>query len=356
MKFRNVEFNDGHLRFQFVNSQEEGYDPAQEFYNEWDKLQTIQKEKERREKKQEKFLKKCEKEIKAEYKKVIRELVASSGYSFKPDMNYFKTLENGFLLKDVKSKFYLLFNMEKNKAIKFRIIEKTADAYIVENTETGRVGVLDKEGKIIIPIECSHIYETENGYIVCIEDFLKGVYDKQGKVIIPTKYSYITETENGYIVVTEDYLEGVYNKQGREIIPIKYNEIFGTKNGYIVEKDERGTYSVRTLRGVYNSQGKIILPIKDWKIRCTRDDSEYIVSDRLYEKYGVMNSEGKFIIPRKWNLIEETENGYIVERMVRSKDHRTEFETVKGFYNNQGKLIIPLMPCEQFCKEYPIFI
>lgn len=217
MKFRNVEFNDGHLRFQFVNSQEAEYDPAQEFFDDWHKLQNIQKEKERREKEREKFLKKCEEEINAEYEKSILELERLE-YLLEHDMNYIKTLENDFLVKDTNDTFYLL-DKDYNVNYSFSIEEETSDAYIIRDSETKKIGVLDKEYKIIIPIEYLYIRKCESGYIVTSCWGEQGAYNKQGKEIIPLGHYEIEECESGYIVTNSYGNQGAYNKQGKMIIP-----------------------------------------------------------------------------------------------------------------------------------------
>ncbi len=335
MKFRNVEFNDGHLRFQFVNSQEEEYDPAQEFYNEWYKLQTIQEEKERREKEQEKFLRECEEEINAEYKKItrelrektIRELAASSDYSFKPDMNYLKTLENGFLLRDVKGEFYFFFNMKKNKISKFKIIKETVDAYIVKSSRTGKLGVLDKECKIIVPTKYRHIYETKNAYIVeenvYICETLKGVYNRQGKIILPIGNLDIKCTGDGYIVRANSIEKsGVIDLEGKFIIPMKCNQIKKAKDGYIV----RIVRNENHLEGVYNKQGRKIIPPEYRYITEIKNADGYIVEDEEFFK-GV----GDEIIPPKESFIREIVDGYIV-----CDKHNSE-----GVYDKQGRVIIP---------------
>lgn len=157
-----------------------------------------------------------------------------------------------------------------------------------------KVGVIDKYGKIIIPIEYNNIFElSDNSYRV-EKDNKAGIINQNGKTIISIEYDEIDDFSQNLTIVTKDGKKGIINKQGEIIIPIEYDEIDSfSKNLTIVTKDEK--------KGLINTQGKIILPIEYQEISMLEEDLAKIQKNG---KWGFINKQGKIVIPIEFDQAE----------------------------------------------------
>lgn len=157
-----------------------------------------------------------------------------------------------------------------------------------------KVGVIDKYGKIIIPIEYNNIFElSDNSYRV-EKDNKAGIINQNGKTIIPIEYDEIDDFSQNLTIVTKDGKKGIINKQGKIIIPIEYDEIDSfSKNLTIVTKDEK--------KGLINTQGKIILPIEYQEISMLEENLAKIQKNG---KWGFINEQGKIVIPIEFDQAE----------------------------------------------------
>lgn len=157
-----------------------------------------------------------------------------------------------------------------------------------------KVGVIDKYGKIIIPIEYNNIFElSDNSYRV-EKDNKAGIINQNGKTIIPIEYDEIDDFSQNLTIVTKDGKKGIINKQGEIIIPIEYDEIDSfSQNLAIITKDEK--------KGLINTQGKIILPIEYQEISMLEENLAKIQKNG---KWGFINEQGKIVIPTKFDQAE----------------------------------------------------
>lgn len=187
-----------------------------------------------------------------------------------------------------------------------------------------KVGVIDKYGKIIIPIEYNNIFElSDNSYRV-EKDNKAGIINQNGKTIIPIEYDEIDDFSQNLTIVTKDGKKGIINKQGKIIIPIKLNYdymFFFSEDLIKIQKDNK--------RGIINKQGKIIIPIEYDEIDSFSKNLTIVTKD---EKKGFINTQGKIILPIKYQEI-----SMLSENLAKiQKDGKW------GFINEQGKIVIPI--------------
>lgn len=125
-------------------------------------------------------------------------------------------------------------------------------------------GVINKQGKEMIPCAFRDINITEDIAIFVDGNNTYGAVDLQRKIIVaaPTKYGYIGHFKNGYATIRKEdhfgsYYYGVINKDGKEIVPCKYKSVGEFENGYAIIENiidgKRGT-------GLIDSLGRELLP------------------------------------------------------------------------------------------------
>lgn len=148
-----------------------------------------------------------------------------------------------------------------------------------------------------------------------------GVIDRTGKVIMPIKYDDIDE-EGNYLQVEKNDKYGLYSVEGKKMIPVKYDDIEDCGDYIIVEKNDK--------YGIYNQNGK--------RLRRTRYEEEperfahdmFLISHN--DKQGVINKKGKTVVPRRY---EDVDNLTITGLLKVTKENGKE-----GLYNDKGKKLL----------------
>lgn len=116
---------------------------------------------------------------------------------------------------------------------KYDKIGKFSNGY-ASVTKNRLVGVINTEGKEIIPPSYDHISSfMKDGKAFTRKNGLVGVIDNTGKVIIENKYEYISHFKGDNAVVRKDGLCGVINKNGKIIVDMKYQKLKVEDGGII---------------------------------------------------------------------------------------------------------------------------
>jgi hypothetical protein len=186
----------------------------------------------------------------------------------------------------------------------------------VKNKET--FGIINLEGKVILPIEFEYIDELNNNYLVISPERKVGLYDKNGNNILPVKYKWISETHapNSSILVLkeDDNSFNFLDKSNKIILPENVTEL-----GYVIDEEKlkspvglTGLLYVKTRNGKFGlldeTTGTIKVPmIYDEIIQCTTlDDTNSLFSIRKGRKYGLINENNDELIPVKYDTINLT--------------------------------------------------
>ena len=233
-----------------------------------------------------------------------------------------------------------------------RVIYKNADILIVRKNK--KYGVLNKNYHKILPYQYDNIspLHTDNSvsyYRLLIKPrdieelriasyekekyYLRGIINNQGKVIVPCKYQEIKELHNGAFAVRLDSLWKIIDNRGKDITSIEIKHIVAkTSNGMIVEKKEGW--------GVIDYQGKEIIPCKydgiKWDIWGHRD----IIQVILENKNGHFDTLGNEIVPP---VFDQRTNGYRSWYSFNKHGLAKVWKNNKaGLINKKGKVILPI--------------
>lgn len=181
---------------------------------------------------------------------------------------------------------------------------------ISRNKETGDTyyaqGILDKNGKEIVPAIYDDVTQIYNGWFQVKKNDKVGFFDSTAKEVIPVKYDYGNSCGD-FFILELDKKEGIYGLDGKEIIPIKYDDViycFG----------DLKAVKLNGKAGFIDLNDKVKIPFK-------YDD---IVSGflggfagvKLNGKIGYVNEKGVEVIPLKYDEVDRyydnfSKNGYV---------------------------------------------
>jgi hypothetical protein len=178
------------------------------------------------------------------------------------------------------------------------------------------------------------IYNSGSGYDKV------GVIDENGKIIIPINYGSIDSFDNNFYLVQEGYFFGLINKDGKEVVPIDNKEIKVFLDGLYIVKGQDD------LCKVIDAQNKTIYVFPKF---CNKIYSfEKIVTNKaevFYSMYLGFREEYEewsehFLIRDNWStrILEK----YNIQKIYKNKLIQLESNKLIGFYDlNTQKLIEP---------------
>ncbi len=186
----------------------------------------------------------------------------------------------------------------------------------------GKYGIINKEGKIIIPLEFDNKFDFSDNYLNKETPFTKvqkedkvGIFSKTGKNIVPIKF-FDVEDYYGQAFVTKmvpdikkEPLYGLYSLDGKQILDCNYNDIAPRWDGYVFRKDN--------YYGFVDSLGNEIIP-------CEYTDISF----------PGIELEGVFIEPEK--------SGFQVIIEKSFQENNTELKKYGAFNVKTKEMILPV--------------
>lgn len=215
-------------------------------------------------------------------------------------------------------------------------------------TKNKKRGVIDKLGNEIIP----PIYDdvsisfnlSDDGFKVKTDNTY-GIINKDGKVIVPVKFAHISSIRKDYIVVTPQGKMGMYDKNGNNLVPAKYKNIKQTatyNSTIVVLEDMNGSFNF------LNKTTKISLPERVIEYGYVMDESKlkspiglmgllYLKSKN--GKIGLLNElNGTLDVPMIYDeIIQYTEltEGHLCFSVRKGKNY--------GLINEKNEVLIPII-------------
>lgn len=255
-------------------------------------------------------------------------------------------------------------------------------AKVYKDTNTNKMGIKDKSGKIILPAKYDFIFEFEensesNDYstisskysIAFNGELFSSGYPKIGKFIfidstgtqiINTQYDYIKIKRNGFVLtfignVDENGfpikgLYGLFDKAKKEIVPCKYTSIspFGEGIASVsVATLDKDNVATDKKFGLIDSTGKeIVACTMEYSYVGYPNNNNGLIKVKKSNKYGFINISGKQIIDCKYDYIDFFYNGLalVFEGEVSNIEtpNETPIKGKYGFVNNTGQLVYEL--------------
>lgn len=229
-----------------------------------------------------------------------------------------------------------------------------------------KMGMLDENGKEIVPPLYDIIRYLSNGLAIVKSEGKYGVINKEGKILTPIKYSYIKDYSNGMALVIDENMNGGFiNDKGIEVISpkFKYTEDFQKNSTVVLIEnkfaviDKNGNYTIPPQEERINSIGKDLYSVKEGdkfylknmyniNINNIAYDEIGTVKDgmiaiKIGDKFGYINEKGKNIIKPEYKEIGECLNGIIVAK--------SEINGKFGLLDYKGKFIVA--PKYEYIKD-----
>ncbi|MTH16578.1 WG repeat-containing protein [Flavobacterium sp. LC2016-01] len=205
-------------------------------------------------------------------------------------------------------------------------------------------GLDDKMGnEIVKPIYTQILSGLENQFLVVNTDRDAGVIDKNGKVIIPAQYNSVATFDNKYYLVGESYYFGLFDKDGKELFPATYKEIKVFLDGFYFVKDQDNLcriVDVQRKKDIYVFPKFTEYVYGFEKITTLKGEEFYNLKFR--SKRGYEYSDDHFLIKIENNRSSRILEKYNIRQIYNNRIIELESNKLIGFYDlNNQKLIEP---------------
>lgn len=223
-------------------------------------------------------------------------------------------------------------------------------------------GVVDSNGKVIIPYEYQEIkYAEKRGYFKVKLNGKQGLINYSNQIIVHIDYDEIEPFYDGppnFIKLVKEEKCFAVNWLGRKITKNPYSDMEILSNGIFLVLDDNKQFLMDTFGNILTKDYSEIIPNGNYFIVSTIKDSNFKSSlnsrQRLHDiyhcggldvyaepeykkaKYGLLDKEFKEIIPLKYNLIES--QGIDLFLVMKNINGKNKF----GYIDQTDKAIIPI--------------
>ncbi len=191
---------------------------------------------------------------------------------------------------------------------------------LVKVRQNDKYGIVDLDGKIILPIEFESI-EYKGIYISGTKANETLDYDKNGKMVTGNIYKKVisTENDNYFITIGQNNLYGIINEKGAETTTNKYTYIEHLIGDYFA------VYNEENKIGIIDQYGNTILPIQYDLIQRIAGTDMVKVSNTSKGTFDVYNSNIKQIVVMKNAKL------YVYDKYIRIvSDNETKYISLDG--------------------------
>lgn len=264
-------------------------------------------------------------------------------FAIKQQFDYATAFSDGFAIAYEGTKSFFI-NKKGEKAFKenYPQIEPFEDGKARIKTMTGKYGMIDTTGKIVIDTIFTHLGPFEDGMATVIcpnvqsnskEGCFAGVINERGKFIVPTgKFNWIRDYKNGHFIATIpaeswDTLDGqtartaIIDRRGKIIVSKKlsyFSNFDGNFNCGLVKVRLtknwfKGIPSTITTSSPYyygfmNKNGKIAIDDTTFSEVTNFADNRAFVTDEPWS-FSVINTDGKYIAKKRFSDV--LNNGFV---------------------------------------------
>jgi len=209
----------------------------------------------------------------------------------------------------------------------------------VQDTITGKFGVIDDKGEFIIPAQYDWIGPFSDGmalFGVGRENQIFGIIDRKGEIILdPQLGLYKNDWKNNNPVFSAGLLPallndkwGYVNKKGEFVIPAKYDDAAPFSEGFAF-------VAMNGRVGIINTKGKMIgAPIYDYYVKPTSNAVNIFADTDNMKKYRFSGGVSPVCLNGLWGVV-NTRGAYIVK--PNCADIHPYYEGLAMFKDNTGK-------------------
>ncbi len=225
-----------------------------------------------------------------------------------------------------------LFIVEKKVESEDMVWDEGSEPFLVE-----KYGVVNKYGKVIIPIEYELVLPFKDDKYYLKKDTKVGLADKMGNIIMDFKYdempvfivkqffcgisAQVDELLNEELtMVSLGEKTGLIDDDGNEIFPPVYEAILSLGDDIVIALKDEKTY-------LYNTNGDLI---KELKYDDLEPFSKGYVVFSVDDKYGIIDSSGNEVIEAKYDEI-----GSLNDKGIATAKYGEEID----YINKEAKIV-----------------
>ena len=233
--------------------------------------------------------------------------------------------------------------------------------FMTINSEPSTIpsGFIDREGKLVIPLEWDGAWSFDNVGLAIVQKHDKfGAIDSKGKLVVPTEWhKFNTFDPGGLACVKKDRVFGYIDRTGTVVVPLIWDSIssfddfesiqaddddvvdqFGnkeyrTKGSTLIRKVHKGLASVERngKHGFVDRAGNVVIAL-EWDHLRLFDDRGFALATRN-GKQGFIDRAGTFAIPLDWDDLTPFDS----QSMAFAKKNGE-----CGFIDRSGRIAVPL--------------
>ena len=172
----------------------------------------------------------------------------------------------------------------------------TAKLFLV--SKRNRFGLINRDGKIILPVEYNVIIKTADEIVSLLKDKKFGLYDlKRGQLIKPNFDRNVKVLDDNMLVVFKDNFYGIIDWDGKPMTKFEFDEIKLWEGSRLWMK-KKLNWQLRDI----NTGNVLIDKVKDFRLIATStNDKVALVQRENY--YGIISSSKGIIIPPTFTSI-----------------------------------------------------
>lgn len=232
----------------------------------------------------------------------------------------------------------------------------TEEVFVVQ--KSGKRGLLNTNGKIVIPINYKSIYSApkekrknptlsyghfESIFKLETLDGKYGLADYQGNILLPPKYDGISYARENHFIVTKDSKVGIFDTESQKFkLDFKYDKISKPssilQNGFFLsEKDG--------LQGMVSYDGKVLLKPENLRI-VIKSEKIYVINKNNRIRY-MVDPLGELVSPTipdsiNWDFI----NHHTFKTSKSIKNDKGDYDYYSQYIDEKGKPKYPNLKCD----------
>lgn len=214
-------------------------------------------------------------------------------------------------------------------------------------TRNGRKGLLNQEGKIVLPLDYEAIGNVIDGNVQLLKNSAFGLWDaRTGKLIEAAYDRNIVSYGSRYLIAGKNGLVGLIDRDNKQLLPFEFEEIrYWNDTAAFVRKNFQWI--------MYNiNNGQILFSRIRNIVRVSLDPREEIVAVRMENDWGVLSNTRGVIVPISFSEVvpigPADHTVYFTDRFVEEADIH-----VVIYYDENGKQIRrQVLETESFNRIY----
>ncbi|MDF2672073.1 MAG: repeat protein [Clostridiales bacterium] len=198
--------------------------------------------------------------------------------------------------------------------------------------DNDKLGIIDRDGKLIIQEKFDYIYPFSEGIAIADNESGFKAINEKGQIIFEAN-SFIGSFRDGIALFSQEstdgkYLYGYIDKLGKIIIQPKYENAENFINGKAVVKLGEGNYEL------IDKTGKTLTSLKYYYV-ASMGEGLITFREKSEDKVGYIDENGEVIIPPSFDYADAFKNGMAIVSMNNEKP-----DAKYGLINNKGEYII----------------